>query len=279
MMTMFCIRRLASSIDARATSTGSPTPLPGDGAKTGTPARSPRTCSCCTALGRCRSAATIIGVFPCWRSHRASLAATDVLPVPWSPASMITVGGTLANRSRRASPPRISTSSSLTILMTCCAGLRASETSAPDARSLTRAMNCRTTGSATSASSSAILISRVVASMSAADSRPCPRRDEKTLFSRSESVSNTSGCRPRAWPVGHRARAGRRAPARIAWGMHVALALPQAIRSAAEAGDGAGGGAGCRGSRRGRSSRRVPTPRRSAAARRGRRAGGCGTRR
>ena len=212
MMTMFCIRRLASSIDCRATSTGSPTPLPGDGAKTGTPARSPRISSCWTALGRCRSAATSIGVLPCWRSHRASLAATVVLPDPWRPANMITVGATLAKRSRRASPPRISTSSSLTIFMTCCAGFRASETSAPEARSLTRAMNCRTTGSATSASSSAILISRAVASMSAADSRPCPRSEEKTWVSRSESVSNTSGCRPRAWLVADGARAGSPAP-------------------------------------------------------------------
>ena len=54
---------------------------------------------------------------------------------------MMTVGGTLANRSRRASPPRISISSSLTILMTCWAGFSASETSALDARSLTFAMN------------------------------------------------------------------------------------------------------------------------------------------
>ena len=38
---------------------------------------------------------------------------------------MITVGGFLANCSRRVSPPRIATSSSLTILMTCCAGLSA----------------------------------------------------------------------------------------------------------------------------------------------------------
>ena len=50
---------------------------------------------------------------------------------------MITVGGTLAKRSRLASPPRISMSSSLTILMTCCAGFSASETSAPLARSRT----------------------------------------------------------------------------------------------------------------------------------------------
>ena len=66
-------------------------------------------------------------------------------------------------------------SSSLTILMTCWAGFSAWETSAPRARSLTCAMNVRTTGSATSASSSAMRISRAVASMSASDSRPLPR--------------------------------------------------------------------------------------------------------
>ena len=51
---------------------------------------------------------------------------------------MMTVGGFLAKRSRRVSPPRIATSSSLTILMTCWAGFSAWETSAPSARSLTR---------------------------------------------------------------------------------------------------------------------------------------------
>ena len=44
---------------------------------------------------------------------------------------MITVGGFLAKRSRRVSPPRMPTSSSLTILMTCWAGFSAWETSAP----------------------------------------------------------------------------------------------------------------------------------------------------
>ena len=82
------------------------------------------------------------------------------------------------------------TSSSLTILMTCWAGLSALLTSSPRARSLIAAMNERTTGSATSASSSAIRISRAVASMSASDSRPLPRRLVKTAESRSESVSN-----------------------------------------------------------------------------------------
>ena len=91
------------------------------------------------AAGRPRPAS---GVLPCSLSHSASLPASVVLPEPCRPASMITVGGALANRSRRASPPRIWTSSSLTILMTCCAGFSAADTSSRRARSLTRAMNC-----------------------------------------------------------------------------------------------------------------------------------------
>ena len=142
MITMLCSVRRASSSDCRATATGSPTPLPGSGAYTGTPACRPITCNWSTAFGRCRSAATSSGVLPCSLSHSASLPASVVLPEPCRPASMITVGGTLANRSRLASPPRISTSSSCTILMTCCAGLSACDTSAPLARSFTRAMNC-----------------------------------------------------------------------------------------------------------------------------------------
>ncbi len=43
---------------------------------------------------------------------------------------MITVGGFLENRRRRVSPPRMPTSSSLTILTTCWAGLRCPTTSA-----------------------------------------------------------------------------------------------------------------------------------------------------
>ncbi len=143
----------------------------------------------------------MIGVLPWDFSHRASLAASVVLPEPCRPASMMTVGGTLANRSRRASPPRIWISSSLTILMTCWAGFSASETSAPDARSRTLAMNCRTTGSATSASSSAILISRQVASMSAADSRPRPRRAREDLSEPiGKCLEHVLAAVPRSWP-------------------------------------------------------------------------------
>src|SRR5882724_1284553 len=81
--------------------------------------------------------------------------------------------------------------------MTCCAGLSALETSTPRDRSLIAATNERTTGSATSASSSAIRISRVVESMSASDNRPLPRRVVKTFSKRSESVSNTVATPPR----------------------------------------------------------------------------------
>ena len=72
-------------------------------------------------------------------------------------------------------------SSSLTILMTCWAGFRAPETSSPLARSLTRSMNCLTTGSATSASSRAMRISRAVASISAAVSRPLAAQGSENL--------------------------------------------------------------------------------------------------
>ena len=96
----------ANSRAARVTATGSPTPLPGSGAKTTTPACSPTTFSWSTALGRCRSAATSRGVCPSLRRCRASLPASVVLPAPCRPASRMTVGPDLANVSRAVSPPR-----------------------------------------------------------------------------------------------------------------------------------------------------------------------------
>ena len=141
--------------------------------------------------GALQVAATSSGVWPCPRSHLASLPARVVLPEPCRPASMITVGGVLANASWRVSPPRMPTSSSLTILTTCWAGFSAADTSAPLARSLMRVTNARTTGSETSASSSASRISRVVASMSASVNRPLPRSPDRTPVNRSERDSNT----------------------------------------------------------------------------------------
>ena len=195
-ITTSCCLPRANSTESFATCTGSPTPLPGSGAKTATSARSATTDSWFTALGRWRSQATSSGAWPWDLSQRPSFPASVVLPDPWRPASMMTVGGFLANRSRRVSPPRIPTSSSLTILMTCWAGFSACETSVPVARSFTCLMKARTTGSATSASSRAIRISRAVASMSASDRRPLPRRFLNVAARRSERVSNTVVANP-----------------------------------------------------------------------------------
>ncbi len=180
----------AALIAFLATFTGSPTPLPGSGAKTCTPACSPTTWSCCTAFGRWRSAATSIGVWPSFLSHLPSLPASVVLPAPWRPASMMTVGGRFANSRRRCCPPRMPTSSSLTIWTTCCAGLSALFTSSESARSRMEAVKDLTTSSATSASRSARRISRTVPSTSDGDRRPLLRRLRKVSVSRSESEPN-----------------------------------------------------------------------------------------
>ena len=104
---------------------------------------------------------------------------------------MITVGGFLANRIVRVSPPRMAMSSSLTILTTCWAGFSAWLTSAPSARSRTAPMNCLTTGSATSASSRASRMSRSARLTSDSESRPFPRRPLKVAVSRSDRELNT----------------------------------------------------------------------------------------
>ena len=80
--------RLASSTPARATATGSVGSL-----NTVTPAWLPRTRSCSTAAGRCRSAPTRSGLRPCCFHHTASLADAVVLPEPCKPAISTTVGG------------------------------------------------------------------------------------------------------------------------------------------------------------------------------------------
>ena len=86
---------------------------------------------------------------------------------------MMIVGGFFAKFSGRSTPwPSTSVSSSLTIFTTCWAGLSASDTSVPNARSRTLPVKERTTSSATSASSSARRISRIVPSISASESLP-----------------------------------------------------------------------------------------------------------
>src|SRR5262245_221727 len=184
-MTMSRPSRAASSSDVRATCTGSV-----DSDHTGTPTRSPSTRSCSTAAGRCRSAPTSNGRRPWLFSNRASFADAVVFPEPWRPAIMITVGGFDETFSLPVVPPSVATSSSLTILMTCCAGLRLFATSAPVARSLTRVMKLRATFTFTSASRRATRSSRATSSMSFSVSLPRLRSLRKTPSSRSESASN-----------------------------------------------------------------------------------------
>src|SRR5215467_13975639 len=102
----------------------------------------------------------------------------------------IALGGSLAKRSFDSWLPRILTSSSLTILMTCWEGERAVSTSSPMAFSLMFSMSCLTTRKLTSASSSATRISRRALSIFSALRRPSPFRFLKTRCSFSERLSN-----------------------------------------------------------------------------------------
>ena len=67
----------------------------------------------------------------------ASLPEWVVLPEPCRPHIIMTHGGRLGFANRAAPPPIKAVSSSLTILMTICAGVRLSITAWPTARSLT----------------------------------------------------------------------------------------------------------------------------------------------
>src|SRR5262245_37689867 len=178
--------RSASLSAPRATFTGSV-----DSENRGTSMRSPRTRSCSTAAGRWRSAPTSSGLRPSATRWRASLPAAVVFPEPCRPTSITTVGGFELIASLPVSPPSVVTSSSWTILMTCCAGLRLFATSAPRARSLTRLMNDFTTVTFTSASSSATRISLASSSMSLSLSGPRPRRRSNMRSYRSARQSNT----------------------------------------------------------------------------------------
>src|SRR5665213_3082991 len=181
-------RRLASSRPAVATATGSDASENID-----TPAWPASTRSCSTAAGRWRSAPTRSGLRPCCLNQRASLADAVVLPEPWSPASRMTVGGRLAYRIWRVSPPRMATSSSLTILMTCWPGLKLWESSSPTHRSRSAVVNLRTTPISTSASRRAVRISRSTSSTSASVRRPRPRSRVRMPSNRSVRLSNM-GC-------------------------------------------------------------------------------------
>ncbi len=126
MMTMLYSLRCASAMAMLAACTGSPTPLPGNGANTGTrpalrapAAAAPRW----DAAGQPDQQGRVaLGLQP-----QGQFASQGGLTRALQASRHDDGWRDFANRKRRASPPRISTSSSLTILITCWAGFSASD--------------------------------------------------------------------------------------------------------------------------------------------------------
>src|SRR5712675_1624866 len=123
-------------------------------------------------------------------SQRASLPAVVVLPAPWRPASKITSGGCTFRLKPAPPPPSTATSSRCRMPIRACPGFRLALTSVPSARSLTASIKRFTTGSATSASSSAMRTSRSVAAIFSSVSRPRPRSVAMAALKRALSWSN-----------------------------------------------------------------------------------------
>ncbi len=192
---MLCNLSLANARPLFATFTGSPTPLPGSGAKTGIPALLPTTCNCVTAFGRCKSEATNSGVLPWSFKYLASFPASEVLPAPCRPVRRITVGGRLARRIRRALPPRTSIKRVLTISKTAFAGLVDLFKLSISSKVLVRIFSIKlsTTEIATSESRSALLISTNISSISEALRRPLLRSEANAPWNLVESDSNMAG--------------------------------------------------------------------------------------
>ena len=110
-------------------------------ANTGMLSCAPTTCNCFIAAGLYTSQATNKGFFPSFLSRLASLPAVVVLPEPWSPTSIIIVGGLGLKLIFASIPPSSSTNSSFTILTTCCPGVKDFKTSWPRAFSWILAVN------------------------------------------------------------------------------------------------------------------------------------------
>ena len=101
-----------------------------------------------------------------------SLPQNVVLPAPCNPHIMMIVGGLLATSSFALVLPISAMSSSLTILITCCAGLKLFKISCPTAFSLTFAMKSFATERLTSASKSAMRTSRIAVFISSSVNLP-----------------------------------------------------------------------------------------------------------
>ena len=105
----------------------------------------PTTWSCFIAAGLYTSQATSNGFLPCFRKRLASLPAVVVLPEPWRPTSIMTVGGFGEIAILLSVPPKSSTNSSFTIFTTCWPGVRDLSTSCPKALSWIEFINSFTT--------------------------------------------------------------------------------------------------------------------------------------
>ena len=189
----------------------------------------PSTLSCSCAAGRRTSSEAISTFFlDRWVRRRPILAQLVVLPEPCRPTSMIATGGGASRSSGTASVPSISIRWSWTTLMTICPGAIERRTCAPIAFSLTVSTKSLTTGSATSASSSAIRTSRSAAVTSASLSAPRRVSWPRTSPRRSCKLSNMAGL---ARPQIHRSRQTEIAPVRETRGL---AGLPGATRVAGD---------------------------------------------
>ncbi len=123
-------------------------------------------------------------------SSRASLPLVVVLPEPCSPAMRITAGGCAARSRPTFASPMSAASSRCTTPTSACPGVRLPTTSSPSALARTESMKCFTTGSATSASSSATRTSRSASWMLASVRRASPRICLTILVSRPVRLSS-----------------------------------------------------------------------------------------
>ena len=129
---------------------------------------------------------------PCAGAARASRRRSSC-PSPAGPRAGSPSAAGRRTRACESPVPISAVSSSWTIFTTCWPGVRLFVTSAPSARSRTRATKSFTTLKLTSASSSARRISRIAREIASSSSVPRPRRSPSAAWSRSESVSNTAG--------------------------------------------------------------------------------------
>ena len=157
-----------------------------------TSARSANCANCNWAAGRWVSRlASRTRFFSRVRRRSASLPEVVVLPDPCRPTISTGIGaGAFRFSGTAPAPPSASTSASLTILATVWPGETDSSTSAPTARSRTRATKSFTTGSATSASSMARRTSRRASPTSASVSAPRLRSPSKMPVNLSDRESN-----------------------------------------------------------------------------------------